>query len=139
MKIAHYSVVNVAPIKRFEIDGLTDVVVFAGPNGVGKTTLLNALLQIFQNPRPEGGVAVTVTATNTEEIAAWGNRTSLDTNVPQEAQVLRTFLQRPKKRGLLKGGVLNFDSARAFEQIQPYSWNWADFEIVGILSVWKLV
>ncbi len=124
MKIAHYSVVNVAPIKRFEIDGLTDVVVFAGPNGVGKTTLLNALLQIFQNPRPEGGVAVTVTATNTEEIAAWGNRTSLDTNVPQEAQVLRTFLQRPKKRGLLKGGVLNFDSARAFEQIQPYSWNW---------------
>ena len=124
MKIARYSIVNVAPIKRFEIDGLTDVVVFAGPNGVGKTTLLNALLQIFQNPRPEGGVAVTVTATNTEEIAAWGNRTSLDTNMPQEAQVLRTFLQLPKKRGLLKGGVLNFDSARAFEQIQPYPWSW---------------
>ncbi len=124
MKIARYSVVDVAPIKRFEIGGLTDVVVFAGPNGVGKTTLLNALLLIFQNPRPEGGVAVTVTATNAEEIAAWGGRHSLDTNVLEDAQVLRAFLQRPKKRGLLKGGVLNFDSARAFEQIQPYSWSW---------------
>jgi energy-coupling factor transporter ATP-binding protein EcfA2 len=123
MKIARYSVVNVAPIKRFEVDALTDVVVFAGPNGVGKTTLLNGLLQIFQNHNP-GGVAVTVTPTNKEEIVAWGGRTSLDTNVPQEAQVLFTFLQRPKKKGSLKGGVLNFDSARAFEQIQPYSWNW---------------
>ena len=37
MKIARYSVVNLAPIKRFEVDGLMDVVVFAGPNGVGKT------------------------------------------------------------------------------------------------------
>lgn len=112
MKIAAYSVRNIAPIQRFEIDGLTDVVVFAGPNGVGKTTLLNNLLQIFQNPRPEGGVAVTVTATNPEEVAAWGQSKSLNTKVKSEADALRSFLQRPMKRGLLKGGVLNFDSAR---------------------------
>jgi ABC-type cobalamin/Fe3+-siderophores transport system ATPase subunit len=123
MKILSYSVVGIPPISRFEIDGLTDVVVFAGPNGVGKTTLLNGILTIFQNPQP-GGVSVKVMATNNDEISAWGKRNTLDTKVVAEAQQLRAFLQRPQKRGLLKGGVLNFDSARAFEQIQPYAWSW---------------
>ena len=124
MKIARYLVIDLAPIKKFEIEGLTDVIVFAGPNGVGKTTLLNGLLQAFQNPGSTPGVQIVVSATNSDEISAWGNKTSLDTTVQAEAQLLRAFLQRPKKRGQLKGGVLNFDSARAFEQIQPYSWSW---------------
>jgi energy-coupling factor transporter ATP-binding protein EcfA2 len=125
MKIIQYSVQNVPPIKHFKIAGLTDVVVFAGPNGVGKTTLLNHLLQIFRNPWGDQNASVTVAATHPEEISIWGGREVLDTTNMSEAQILRSFLQRPTKRGLLKGGVLNFDSARAFDQIQPYTWSWS--------------
>ena len=123
MKITSYSVKNTAPIKRFEISNLSEVVVLAGPNGVGKTTLLNGLLQLFQNPNSNGTVAVTVQATNPDEVKAWGGRQSLSTAVPAEAQALRAHLQRGQKRGALSGGVLNFDSARAFVPIQPYTWS----------------
>jgi ABC-type cobalamin/Fe3+-siderophores transport system ATPase subunit len=108
----------------FDVSDLSEVVVLAGPNGVGKTTLLNGLLQIFQNPTGTNNISVTVGATCKEEIADWGGRHSLDTVVPAEAHALRAFLQRQQKRGQLRGGVLNFDSGRAFEQVQPYAWSW---------------
>src|ERR1039458_8525556 len=88
MQLVKYSVRNFPPVTLFEASDLSEVVVFAGPNGVGKTTLLN-------------------------------------TSVPAEAQVLRSFLQRQQKRGQLRGAMLNFDSARAFEQVQPYAWSWS--------------
>lgn len=34
------------------------------------------------------------------------------------------FLQRSKKRGQLRSGVLNFDSGRSFEQVKPYAYSW---------------
>ncbi len=124
MRLVKYLVRNLPPLLFFEANDLSEVVVFAGPNGVGKTTLLNGLLQIFQNPISGGNISVTVRATSSEETKAWGGRAVLDTSVPAEAQLLRSFLQRQHKRGQLRGGVLNFDSARAFEQIQPYAWSW---------------
>ena len=111
MQLVKYSVRNLPPVSLFEASDLSDVVVFAGPNGVGKTTLLNGLLQIFQNPGSTNNIAVTVKATCHEEIKAWGGLDVLNTSVPAEAQVLRVFLQRQQKRGQLRGGMLNFDSA----------------------------
>lgn len=125
MQLVKYSVRNLPPVSFFEADDLSEVVVFAGPNGVGKTTLLNGLLQTFQNPGSSNNINVTVKATCPEEIKAWGNRDVLNTSVSAEAQVLRSFLQRQQKRGQLRGGMLNFDSARAFEQVQPYAWSWS--------------
>jgi ABC-type cobalamin/Fe3+-siderophores transport system ATPase subunit len=123
MRLIKYLVRNFPPVALFEASDLSEVVVFAGPNGVGKTTLLNGLLQIFQNPGGIPNINVTVTATCPEEVKAWG-RDVLDTSVPAQAQTLRSFLQRQQKRGQLRGGVLNFDSARAFDQVQPYAWTW---------------
>ena len=60
MKIRRYTLQDLAPIRRFDIDNLTDVVVLASPNGVGKTTLLNGLLQVFQNPVPARPVMNTI-------------------------------------------------------------------------------
>lgn len=124
MQLVRYSVRNFPPLSTFEAGDLSEVVVFAGPNGVGKTTLLNGLLQIFQNPGSNNSISATVKATCPDETRAWGGRDVLNTSVAAEAQILRSFLQRQQKRGQLRGGVLNFDSARAFDQIQPYAWSW---------------
>jgi hypothetical protein len=99
----------------------------AGPNGVGKTRTLSALLQRFQKPRKDNGVRVRLTATSTFERDQWGGLECLDTSDPKHTDVLERFLRRPHKRGELRGGVLNFDASRSFEAIQPYAWSW-DFQ-----------
>jgi len=49
LRIKKISATEVLPVKNFEVDNLSDLVVIAGPNGVGKTRLITALLQNFQN------------------------------------------------------------------------------------------
>jgi ABC-type cobalamin/Fe3+-siderophores transport system ATPase subunit len=121
MKLVSYSVKGAKPILDFSIDGLTDTVVLAGPNGVGKTTLMTQLLNLFQNNIPTA--SATVQATNHDEAAAWGQK-ELQTSVPAEAAKLRAFLQRGQKRGQLRSSVLYFDSARQLEQVRPYAFSW---------------
>lgn len=49
MRITGIPAENVPPIESFGIEGLSDVVVLAGPNGVGKSRLIQWLLLFFQN------------------------------------------------------------------------------------------
>ena len=134
MKLKSYAIQGYPPISRFEVRDLADVVVLAGPNGVGKTSLLTNLLNLFQNPGNMQNAEAIVEATSQEEEQNWGQKT-LRSSVQDEAQKLRRFLQRNQKRGQLRSGLINFDSARQLEQIQPYifSWNFSDpfFEDVG--------
>lgn len=123
MKLLSYKVVGHPPITHFEVADLADVVVLAGPNGVGKTNILRSLLSVFQNPGKNPNATAVVQATSPEESQTWGAAT-LSSAVPAEAQKLRAFLQRNQKRGQLKGGVINFDSGRQLENIQPYGFSW---------------
>jgi energy-coupling factor transporter ATP-binding protein EcfA2 len=124
MRLDHFTVKNAPPIKSLAIEGLSEVVVFAGPNGVGKTTLLNSLLTAFRNSSPNPNLRIRIAATSEEEVKAWNGKRLLDTDDKQEAGVLRAFLQRSQKRGQLRSGVLNFDSSRAIQEIQPFGWGW---------------
>jgi len=123
MKLKAYKVKDRPPIREFEVGDLADIVVLAGPNGVGKTSLLASLLNVFQSPGQTPNAVAVVEATNREEEAAWGQKT-VTTSIPDEANKLRAFLQRGQKRGQLRGGLINFDSARQLEQIHPYSFSW---------------
>lgn len=125
MKLVRYSVTDQPPIKKFVMDALSDVVVLAGPNGVGKTRLLNCLLSCFRSPGSTPDIQVAVQSTSSDETHAWGERVTLDTTNPEESQVLRSFLQRGRKRGQLSSGVLNFDSQRTLEAVRPYSFSWS--------------
>jgi hypothetical protein len=49
---------NVNPVKVFSVDGLSDIVVLAGPNGVGKTRLVEAILASFRSPNSFRGIGV---------------------------------------------------------------------------------
>jgi hypothetical protein len=48
VRIKAISAKDIEPIKFFQVDDLSDVVVIAGPNGVGKSRLLNWVLNFFQ-------------------------------------------------------------------------------------------
>jgi ABC-type cobalamin/Fe3+-siderophores transport system ATPase subunit len=134
MKLVSYKVKAFPPISEFEVTDLADIVVLAGPNGVGKTNLLKSLLNAFQNPGNTPDSVAVVQATNQEEEANWGQRT-LNTAIPADAAKLRTFFHRNQKRGQLRSGLINFDSARQLENIKAYefSWDFRDpfFEDVG--------
>jgi predicted ATPase len=53
LRIDSITVKDVLPVHRFEVAGLSDVVVIAGANGVGKTRLMEALVQAFpEEPSP---------------------------------------------------------------------------------------
>ena len=51
MRLIAFHAEDIEPIKLVEADALSDVIVLAGPNGVGKSRFLQWLLQHFQNPR----------------------------------------------------------------------------------------
>lgn len=100
MKLVSYKIHGVPPISQFEVTELSDIVVLAGPNGVGKTNLLTSLLGVFQDPGAMPSPVAVVLATNRNEEEKWGQKT-LSTAVPAEADKLRAFLQRNQKRGAI--------------------------------------
>jgi energy-coupling factor transporter ATP-binding protein EcfA2 len=127
MKLVEFRIRETPPVELIDVKDLTEVVAFAGPNGVGKTSTLTALLAHFQTLQPSNKVSLKVVATTSSEQSHWKGAAKLDTADPAQADILRRFLQRSQKRGELRGGVLNFDSSRSFENIQPYAWSW-DFQ-----------
>jgi ABC-type cobalamin/Fe3+-siderophores transport system ATPase subunit len=123
MQLKSVNVKNRPPIKNFEIDNLSNVVVLAGPNGIGKTRLIQQIINLLQNPNPDPTLSICVEATSPEEIKSWG-RESLNTLNPNDSMTLRQHIQRNRRRGKFVSSIINFDSSRTFEQVQPFAWNW---------------
>ena len=73
------------PVRRFAVSNLSDVVVLAGPNGVGKTRLIAAMLAAFRNPGSPT-VRFVIDATSNSEKETW-QATSLDTSKPADAHI----------------------------------------------------
>lgn len=118
MRIAKISVVDRPPIDRFEIDDLSDRVVIAGPNGVGKTKLLEYIQQVARNPQGQPNIRIVVRSTNKEEENAWGKQ-ELDSAVPGDAQLLASTLQKNRFRRKLESSFVTFESNRSIQTIQP--------------------
>ena len=53
MKILAFDARDVPPVKRFSLDDMSDLVVIAGANGVGKTRLIDGLLASLKKPSPD--------------------------------------------------------------------------------------
>lgn len=123
MRIRSFKVQDTVGIDAVEVSDLSDVVVFAGPNGVGKTRLINALIGFFREPRSSPSIELTLDATYSWERDTWG-QTTISTSDTAALKNLRKTLQRNQKRNRYRSTVLNFDSNRAITQIRPYSFSW---------------
>lgn len=123
MRIVSIQANDVPPITRFAIDRLSDIVVIAGPNGVGKSRLIENLLQKFQGPTSHPKTLLTLEATNQSERTDWGKNT-LTTSVATDAQLLVRTLQKTRHRRQWSSSVIHFESDRSIQQIAPYSFSW---------------
>ncbi len=123
MRLAAITVANIGGLDRVEISELSDVVVFAGPNGVGKTRLIHALIQFFRDPRAGGNIQIAVEPISDLERSAW-KRNRLDTANGEDATSLREVLQRSQRRNRYRSTVLNFESDRSIRQVKPFTFSW---------------
>ena len=127
MRLQSFAVKETPPVRHLAADDLASVVVLAGPNGVGKTSFLNALLQLAQNPTnhasPDANMWMLVEATNETEKSRWG-KNILDTRIVHDAELLRQSLRSNRRRNKFNSSFLNFDSDRAIQNIQPYQFSW---------------
>jgi energy-coupling factor transporter ATP-binding protein EcfA2 len=125
MRIKAFEITRVGPIKRVFVDGLADVVVFAGPNGVGKTNIDTALIRCAREPlnAQAQGTWMVVEATCDSERNEW-KKDLLDTRDPADGQILRSQLTRGQRRNRYQSSFLNFDSDRAVRNVQQYPFGW---------------
>lgn len=129
MRLRAIHAANVNPVKLFSVQDLSDVVVFAGPNGIGKTRLVETTLAAFRNPNsyraigPQPNLRLVIEATSPTEKQEWG-KDMLDTADSDDAQKLTRTLQKSRRRSNWQSSVLNFESDRTILQIQPYQFTW---------------
>ncbi len=123
MRITGVRASNVPPVQHFSVERLSDVVAIAGPNGVGKSRLIEGLLQKFQKPTSYPQIQITLEATCATEKNEWG-KTTLDTAVDADAQSLIRTLQKTKSRRQWSNSVIHFESDRSIQQINPYTFSW---------------
>ncbi len=67
MRIKSIDAKNILPITHFEVNNLSNIVVIAGPNGVGKTRLTQAVINKFQNLNSSPQLRLVIEATTNEE------------------------------------------------------------------------
>lgn len=128
MRLVAFHAEDIQPIRFVEADTLSDVVVFAGPNGVGKSRFLAWLLNHFQDPTGDAKNWIQVEATVESERALWG-KPLIDTRIPEDSAFLRQTLQAGgKRRSEHQSSLLNFESDRKITNVQPFqfSWDFAD-------------
>jgi len=123
MKLVDVFARDVKPIKLAHITEMSDTVVLAGPNGVGKTRLLSGLQQHLQNQRVDQNFHIRLQATCDAERADW-KKDELDTRSEADVRALATTLQRRRRRANFTSSFLNFESNRTIQQVQNYNWNW---------------
>lgn len=122
MRIQEMRVLEAMPVRHFEINDLADVIVIAGPNGVGKTRLLAQMMSVL---RGDGNPTLTkalIEATCVEERTAWA-KDVLDLTDPADLALYRTTLQANRRRRNWRSSVLQFESNRSIANVQPLQFN----------------
>ena len=122
MRISAIRSKNIPPVDNFEVENLSDLVVVAGANGVGKTRLINALLQYLQNFKSPD-ISFIIESTDNSEESAW-NKKILNTSIAADVNLLKTTLQQNRLRRNFVSSILYYESDRSIQKIQPYTFTW---------------
>jgi predicted ATP-dependent endonuclease of OLD family len=120
MRITSLCLKDVPPVRHFAVDGLSEMVVIGGPNGVGKTRLMQAVLDQLRSGGTDARVAGTITATHEGERERWG-QSALDLSLVEDVQKLHeTLAAGGTRRTKLQSSLINFESDRKIQNLQPY-------------------
>ncbi|MFI7588349.1 AAA family ATPase [Spongisporangium articulatum] len=95
----------------------------AGPNGVGKTRLLQHILNTLRGANLNPGSRIVIEATVEAERTAWG-KSLLDLTDPVDLNILRATLQANRTRRNWSSSLVNFESNRTIQNLQPLSFSW---------------
>lgn len=123
MKIKKLFLKEILPIKRFESDDLENVVLLAGANGVGKTRLIQGLINHFRNVNVHPNFHIEIEASSKNEEATWGKRI-LNLTDSNDANLFRTTLQQNRKRRNFKSSILYYESNRQITKVKPLQFTW---------------
>ena len=114
MRIKELSLKDWSVIRQADLEELSDFVVIAGPNGVGKTKIKDSIVHIFQNngnPPPKS--TVVLEATNLEEEMAWSAK---EIALPQN-NFWSHLTGKNNKRLKTKSRLIQIDSNRIVESV----------------------
>lgn len=113
MRLKELRLKNWQVIREADFIDLSDFVVIAGPNGVGKTKVKEAIVHIFQNNgNPPNGSKVVLEATNEAERSAWKKN---EVTLPENA--FWSFMGTNNKRLKTKSRLIQIDSNRSVESL----------------------
>ncbi len=128
MRLNSISVRNVPPVRLFAAGELADVVVIAGPNGVGKTRLLQQLVKRLRSGGIDGDFQAIIQATCEEERSSWGGKESLDLSSTEDMPAFMQTLQAVRMRSKWRSSLVNIESDRTITQLRPLapSWEYVD-------------
>lgn len=115
MKIDKICARNTPPLRSFEIDSLSKMVIIAGANGSGKTKLKEGLIGTFGNPS-HPALGVEIVATRPEERDAWGaERLAIQPKIRNE--ILNNYINSSTRGGVYVGTVIQVESNRTVAPI----------------------
>lgn len=123
MRIESLKILNALPVRRFEVAGLADVMVVAGPNGVGKTRLLARVMQMLRADQPSSEASAVIQATSETERSTWG-KSMLDLSLPADVSLYRTTVQSNRRRRNWQSSILQFESNRSIQNVQALQFSW---------------
>jgi ABC-type hemin transport system ATPase subunit len=98
VRLTEVRINDAPPVRKFDVTGLGEIVVLAGPNGVGKTRLITHLINYLRSPGPQWNTRAIIEATTPTEAKAWGDARSLDLGDQQQAHLFTQTLQQGKRR-----------------------------------------
>jgi len=121
MKIKRLEIKGYQVVREVGLDDMGDFVVIAGPNGVGKTKVKDAICFLSSNNgNPPEGCSVELEATNEEEKNNWGAES---VSLPNSGFL--NLFSRSRKKLKITSKLIQIDSTRQIEnvQLQSYQYN----------------
>ncbi|MEW6077476.1 MAG: AAA family ATPase [Thermodesulfobacteriota bacterium] len=123
MRIKSITAKNIVPVRNFGADDLADMVFLAGPNGIGKSRLIEAILAYLRDPRVNPNMHMIVEATSQSEKTEWSKNT-LNLSDNGDCQKLRQTLQKNQSRRNFCSSILYYESNRQITNLKPLQFTW---------------
>ncbi|RPH47414.1 MAG: hypothetical protein EHM85_19895 [Desulfobacteraceae bacterium] len=123
MRIKSITAQNTVPVRNFGVDDLADMVFLAGPNGIGKSRLIEAILAYLRDPKVNPNMHMEIEATSQSERTEWSKNT-LFLSDNGDCQKLRHTLQKNQSRRNFRSSILYYESNRQITNLKPLQFTW---------------